>query len=146
MTEQSSRPRTRSHTIREVFNQLQGTTVTIMGWIATKSSIGGIKFATIRDGTGYIQVACKKDKVSPESFADFESATRESAVAVTGLIRDDRRAPGGKEISVNDFWILAPADKWPITRSAVKSASYLYDKRHLAIRGKKGFCGSQDKI
>ncbi len=108
-----------------------------MGWIASKSSIGGIKFATIRDGTGYIQVACKKDRVPQNAFADFESASRESAVAVSGTIREDKRAPGGKEISVTDFWVLAPSEKWPITRSAVKSASYLYDKRHLAIRGRK---------
>ena len=108
-----------------------------MGWIATKSSIGGIKFATIRDGTGYIQVACKKDKVPPQSFSDFESATRESAVAVEGVIREDKRAPGGKEISVTGFWVISLAEDWPITRSAVKSPSFLYDKRHLAIRGRK---------
>ncbi|MGA2875492.1 MAG: asparagine--tRNA ligase [Nitrososphaerales archaeon] len=137
MTEQPTRPRTRSHTIREAFGQPNGAPVTIMGWIANKSSIGGIKFATIRDGTGYIQVACKKDRVPQNAFTDFESANRESAVAVTGLIREDKRAAGGKEISVTDFWVLAPSEKWPITRSAVKSASYLYDKRHLAIRGRK---------
>jgi asparaginyl-tRNA synthetase len=108
-----------------------------MGWIATKSSIGGIKFATIRDGTGYIQVACKKDKVPHQSFSDFESATRESAVAVEGVIREDKRAPGGKEVSVTGFWIISLAEDWPITRSAVTSSSFLYDKRHLAIRGRK---------
>ena len=53
------------------------------------------------------------------------------------MLREDKRASGGKEISVTDFWVLAPSEKWPITRSAVKSASYLYDKRHLAIRGRK---------
>lgn len=137
MTQQQPRPRTRSHTIRQALDQPQGALVTIMGWIANKSSIGGIKFATIRDGSGYIQVACKKNNVSQTAFADFDSATRESAVAVTGSVREDKRAPEGKEISVTDFWVLAKADKWPITRSAVKSASYLYDKRHLAIRGKK---------
>jgi asparaginyl-tRNA synthetase len=137
MTEEQVRPRNRSHTIQEALKLPQGTTATIMGWIATKSSIGGIKFATIRDGSGYIQVACKKDRVPEKAFADFESASRESAVGVTGLARDDKRAPGGKEISVTDFWILAPAEKWPITRSAVKSSSFLYDKRHLAIRGRK---------
>ncbi|MDG6905763.1 MAG: asparagine--tRNA ligase [Nitrososphaerota archaeon] len=130
-------PKVRSHTIREALDQPEGTSVTIMGWIANKSSIGGIKFATVRDGSGFIQVACKKDRVSEKAFADFESASRESAVAVTGSIREDRRATGGKEISVTDFWVLAPAEKWPITKSAVKSASYLYDKRHLAIRGKR---------
>jgi asparaginyl-tRNA synthetase len=128
---------TRSHTIQEALSLPQGSTVTIMGWIVTKSSIGGIKFATVRDGSGYIQVACKKNAVSPKSFGDFEAATRESAVAVTGSIREDKRAPGGKEISVVDFLILARAEKWPITKSAVKSSSYLYDKRHLSIRGRK---------
>ncbi|MDA4111651.1 MAG: asparagine--tRNA ligase [Thaumarchaeota archaeon] len=132
-----TRPKTRTHTVGEALKAQQGTVVTIMGWVSTKSSIGGIKFASLRDGSGYIQVACKRDRVSEEAFAAFESVTRESAVGVTGLIREDKRAPGGKEISVTDFWIISRADDWPITRSAVKSASFLYDKRHLAIRGKK---------
>jgi asparaginyl-tRNA synthetase len=112
--------------------------VTIAGWIVSKSSVGGIKFATIRDGTGYIQVACKKDKVSSEAFRSFEEATKESAVLVSGPIRDDKRAPGGKEISVTDFSIEALAAPWPITKSAAKSStSFLYDNRHLAVRGRK---------
>jgi asparaginyl-tRNA synthetase len=139
MTVQESlpRPKTRTHTVAQALDASPGTLVAIMGWIATKSSIGGIKFATIRDGSGYIQIACKKDRVPPQAFADFERVTRESAVAVEGLIREDKRAPGGKEISVNGFWILSLAEDWPITRSAVKSSSFLYDKRHLAIRGRK---------
>ncbi len=134
---EATRPKSRTHTVAQALASPAGTMVTIMGWIATKSSIGGIKFASIRDGTGYIQVACKKDKVPPQSFADFESATRESAVAVEGIIREDKRAPGGKEISVTGFWIISLAEDWPITKSAVKSLSFLYDKRHLAIRGRK---------
>jgi asparaginyl-tRNA synthetase len=135
--EQTARPRSRTHTVRQALQATPGSAVTVMGWIATKSSIGGIKFATLRDGSGYIQMACKKDRVSEEAFADFERATRESVVGVDGLIREDKRAPGGKEISVTDFWVIQLADDWPITRSAVKSASFLYDKRHLAIRGRK---------
>ena len=128
----------RSHTIKEALDNPADTKVTLMGWVSTKSSIGGIKFATIRDGSGYIQVACKKDRVSPKAFEDFERAGKESAVAVQGVLREDKRAPGGKEVSVTDFQVLALADKWPITRSAVRSrSSFLYDKRHLAIRGRK---------
>ena len=111
MVEQTPRPATRSHTIREALDQPEGTIVTIMGWMAHKSSVGGIKFATIRDGSGYIQVACKKDRVSVKAFADFESATRESAIALSGSIREDKRAPGGKEIQIGDFWILSAAEK-----------------------------------
>ncbi|MFI5419635.1 MAG: aspartate--tRNA(Asn) ligase, partial [Nitrososphaerales archaeon] len=135
--EQTAGPRSRTHTVRQALQAAPGSAVTVMGWIATKSSIGGIKFATLRDGSGYIQMACKKDRVSEKAFADFERATRESVVGVDGLIREDKRAPGGKEISVTDFWVIQLADDWPITRSAVKSASFLYDKRHLAIRGRK---------
>ena len=87
-----------------------------MGWIETKSSVGGIKFATLRDGTAYIQVACKKDRVPPKAFEDFEKAGKETAVVVTGTVREDKRAPGGKEISVSDFAILAPAEKWRSAR------------------------------
>ncbi len=134
----SSRPNSRTHSVAQALAAAPGTSVIIMGWVATKSSIGGIKFATIRDGSGYIQIACKKDRVPPESFADFETVTKESAVAVEGIIREDKRAPGGKEISVTGFWIISLAEDWPITRSAVKShSSFLYDKRHLAIRGRK---------
>ncbi|MDA4130514.1 MAG: asparagine--tRNA ligase [Thaumarchaeota archaeon] len=135
--QQTVRPKSRTHTIRQTLNSSAGTRVTIMGWIASKSSIGGIKFAILRDGSGYIQVACKKDRVSEQAFADFKRATRESTVGVTGVVREDKRAPGGKEVSVEDFWITSLAADWPITKSAVKSASFLYDKRHLAIRGRK---------
>ncbi|MHB1909113.1 MAG: asparagine--tRNA ligase [Nitrososphaerales archaeon] len=127
----------RTHTIREVLESPSGTTVTVTGWIVTKSSIGGIKFAIVRDGTGYIQVACKKDRVSEKSFEDFERATRESAVSIKGTLREDKRAQGGKEISVSDFSILSLAEAWPITKSAAKAPSFLYDNRHLAIRGRK---------
>lgn len=137
LTVNTPRPLSRTHTVKAAIDSFPGTNVTMMGWVSTKSSIGGIKFATLRDGTGYIQLACKKDRVSEQAFSDFERATRESAVTVTGSVREDKRAPGGKEVSVNGFWILSLAEKWPITRSAVRSSSFLYDMRHLAIRGKK---------
>jgi asparaginyl-tRNA synthetase len=138
MSEPLSIPKQRTHTIKEALLAGQSTSVVLMGWIETKSSVGGIKFATLRDGTGYIQIACKKDRVPPKAFEDFEKASKETAVVVTGLVREDKRAPGGKEISVGNFAILAPAEKWPITKSAVRaSSSFLYDMRHLAIRGRK---------
>lgn len=138
MTTEAHEEFDRSHSIKEAFSLQSGAQVTLKGWIATKSSIGGIKFAQIRDGTGYIQIACKKDRVSPKAFEEFEKANKEAACYVVGTIREDKRAPGGKEVSVSDFRMLAQSDRWPITRSAVRSSSsFLYDKRHLAIRGKK---------
>jgi asparaginyl-tRNA synthetase len=138
MTIETHQEYNRTHSIKEALASQSGTKVTLKGWISTKSSIGGIKFAQMRDGTGYIQVACKKDRVSPRAFEEFEKANKEAACVVVGTIREDKRAPGGKEVSVSDFRMIAQSERWPITRSAVRSSgSFLYDKRHLAIRGRK---------
>lgn len=109
----------------------------LRGWVTTKNSMGGLVFAVIRDGTGYIQVSAKKGVAPPESLEAISAATRESAVSVKGLVRQDARAPGGVELSVREFRVISKAEPWPITKTAAKSASYLYDVRHLSIRSRK---------
>ena len=123
--------------IKEVLGSTAGETVEIKGWVATKSAIGGLVFAIIRDGTGYVQVSAKTGVAPPESMDAIRSATKESAVSVTGVVRDDGRAPWGKEVSVRRFSVLSRAETWPITKTAAASASYLYDVRHLSIRSRK---------
>src|SRR5208283_3707352 len=123
--------------IKQVFGSEAGEKVEIKGWVATKNAIGGLVFAVVRDGTGYIQVSAKGGVTPPDSMDAIKSATKESAVAVEGIVRADQRAPGGKEISVRAFQVLSRAETWPITKTAVKSASYLYDIRHLSIRSRK---------
>ncbi|HYC26890.1 MAG TPA: asparagine--tRNA ligase, partial [Nitrososphaerales archaeon] len=51
--------------------------------------------------------------------------------------KSDPRAPGGKDISAKDFEVVSLAEVWPITKTAAKSASFLFDKRHLSLRGPK---------
>ena len=114
-----------------------GPEVEVRGWVARKHTVGGLVFAIIRDGTGYVQVSAKKGKAEEAAFQAAKSATRESAVTVRGEVRDDKRAPGGKEISAQEFDVVSRAESWPITKTAAKSASFLYDKRHLSVRGPK---------
>ncbi|MGH9923229.1 MAG: amino acid--tRNA ligase-related protein, partial [Nitrososphaerales archaeon] len=126
-----------SQSIRESLTLGQGSSVELNGWVVTKSSMGGLLFLLIRDGSGYIQIVGKKG-VTDEAFIDkMKEVAIESAVNVKGQLRDDPRAPGGKELTVKHFEIIAPSEKWPITKSAVKSSAFLYDNRHLSIRGKK---------
>jgi asparaginyl-tRNA synthetase len=110
--------------------------VEVRGWVARKHRVGGLVFVLLRDGSGYVQVSARKGASDP-AFEGAGSATRESAVVVRGEVRDDRRAPGGKEISAKEFVVVARAETWPITKTAAKSASFLFDKRHLSIRGPK---------
>ncbi|MDG6909494.1 MAG: aspartate--tRNA(Asn) ligase [Nitrososphaerota archaeon] len=110
--------------------------VEVRGWVARKHTVGGLVFVQVRDGSGYVQVSARKG-TSDAAFEGARRSTKESAVVVRGEVRDDGRAPGGKEISAKEFEVVAPAESWPITKTAAKSASFLFDKRHLSIRGPK---------
>lgn len=123
--------------VSEAFKLPVDSGVKIRGWVAAKSEVGGIIFITLRDGTGYIQAAGKRGIISEEVFQNLKSVTRESAVEAEGVIREDKRAPKGREVSIKRLNIIALADKWPITKSAVRSPAFLYDHRHLSIRGVK---------
>ena len=127
----------RTHTIKELVIEQKEQLCTILGWVQNKRQIGGMIFLTIRDGTGFIQVTIRKGNVTSEVFDKVKNITIESAVKIIGSIKLDRRAPNGLEIVSNDFQVLAKSDTWPITKSAVKSPSFLYDVRHLSIRGRK---------
>jgi len=126
----------RPSTSAEVLAGTAAPNVEIKGWVARKHTVGGLVFALIRDGSGYVQVSVRKGPAD-EAFASAKKANMESAVIVRGSVRDDKRAPGGKEISAVQFQLVAPAESWPITRTAAKSPGYLFDKRHLSIRGPK---------
>ncbi len=111
--------------------------VELRGWVVTKNTVGGLLFLTIRDGSGYIQVVGKRGVADEQCLDKMKEINIESAVRIKGQLRDDVRAPGGKELTVKEMEVIAKADKWPITKSAVKSSAFLYDNRHLSIRGKK---------
>ena len=110
--------------------------VEIRGWIARKHTVGGLVFVLVRDGTGYVQVSARKG-TSDAAYEGARASTKESAVVVRGEVRDDKRAPGGREVSAKEFVVVAPAETWPITKTAARSGSFLFDKRHLSIRGPK---------
>src|SRR5829696_3228856 len=77
-----------------------GGTVTLRGWVVTTRSSGKIAFVVLRDGTGYVQGVLSKKEVSEEIWAAFLGLTQEASLAMTGLVRDDPRSPGGFELSV----------------------------------------------
>lgn len=123
--------------IRESLAMPAGSDVEVKGWVVTKSTVGALLFTLIRDGSGYLQAVGKKNVTDEPNLQRMGEATIESAVRVKGQLRDDPRAPEGKELLVKEFDIIAMSEQWPITKSAVKSSAFLYDNRHLSIRGRK---------
>lgn len=112
-----------------------GKEVSIRGWIYRKRSSGGVQFIVIRDSSGTIQVAIKKENAGEAAFDAAEKALVESSVSAKGIVKEDKRAPGGYEISANNFSVLHFSEVFPISKD--QSTEFLLDVRHLWLRSQK---------
>jgi asparaginyl-tRNA synthetase len=113
-----------------------GQTVTIKGWLHNRRSSGKIHFLVVRDGTGFLQVVMGKNDVPEETFKAADHLSQESAVIVSGVVREDKRAKGGFELTANALEIVSPAVDYPITPKE-HGVDYLLDRRHLWIRAER---------
>jgi asparaginyl-tRNA synthetase len=113
--------------------QAEGQTVTLQGWLHNRRSSGKIHFLTVRDGSGFIQAVMSKAAVGDETFLKADHLGQESSISVTGLVRADKRAPGGYELDVSAFDVISPATDYPITPKE-HGVDFLMDRRHLWIR------------
>lgn len=110
-----------------------GGQATVRGWLYNRRSSGRIQFLIVRDGTGYLQTVVVKADVSPETWAQAERATQECSLAVSGTVREDKRAPGGYEMSATRVEIVGPSEGYPITPKE-HGVDFLLSQRHLWMR------------
>ena len=85
-----------------------GEEVTLKGWLYNRRSSGKIHFLLIRDGTGICQCVASLADIGAEAFAEADHLGQESSIEVTGLVRDDKRAPGGRELTINRIVVMPP--------------------------------------
>jgi len=114
----------------------EGQEVTVRGWVMTTRSSGKIGFATLRDGSGYLQVVIAKKEVDEAVWEDFRGLTQETSVAVTGVVRADARAPGGVELTASGIEVLGASTDFPITPKEHGTA-FLFEHRHLWLRSRR---------
>ena len=76
--------------------------VTIRGWLVGRRSSGKIHFLQIRDGTGICQCVATISDLGAEAFAAADHIQQETSLEVSGVVRADKRAPGGYELDVTD--------------------------------------------
>jgi asparaginyl-tRNA synthetase len=113
-----------------------GRTVVLRGWVATTRSSGKIAFLVLRDGTGYLQAVFARKEVPDAVWTGFGALTQETSVAVTGVVREDARAPGGFELTATDLTILGPSPDFPISPKE-HGTQFLFEHRHLWLRSRK---------
>jgi asparaginyl-tRNA synthetase len=110
--------------------------VEIRGWVHNTRSGGRIRFIILRDGTGFVQATLFSQDENDSLFKTFDRLTQETSLIVRGRVREDKRAPGGYEISVADIEIVQVAVDFPITPKE-HSTPFLMEHRHLWLRSRK---------
>ncbi|MCL6450923.1 MAG: asparagine--tRNA ligase [Acetobacteraceae bacterium] len=118
--------------IRDVAS-FEGREVEIRGWVYNSRSSGRIHFLILRDGTGFMQAVAVQGQLPDRAFQAAGFAPQEAAVVARGLVRADRRAPGGYELELRDLEVLQGSPGYPLTLKE-HGVEFLMDHRHLWIR------------
>jgi asparaginyl-tRNA synthetase len=120
----------------EDINDCKDQEVEIRGWVHNKRSGGKIRFLLIRDGTGMIQGTIYSEDKKHPLFQIFDQLTQESSVIVRGVVKEDKRAPGGYELGITAIEIVQIAHEYPITPKE-HGIPFLMEHRHLWLRSQK---------
>jgi asparaginyl-tRNA synthetase len=114
-----------------------GQQVTIQGWVYSRTDKGKLVFLLVRDGSGFAQCVAFKDDLPESVFDQLTRLPQESSVIVSGIVREDKRAPGipgGYEIGVKEIKIVqAAAEDYPMALKE-HGVDFSLDNRHLWIR------------
>ncbi len=110
-----------------------GAEVTLKGWLYNRRSSGKVHFLLIRDGTGVCQCVASIKDLGAEAFAAADHLGQETSLEVTGVVREDKRAPGGRELTITALQVRAPSIDYPITPKE-HGPAFLLDLRHLWVR------------
>jgi asparaginyl-tRNA synthetase len=113
-----------------------GAEVRLQGWLHNKRSSGKIQFLIVRDGSGFAQVVVARAAVPEASWVAAEQAGQESALELTGRVKEDKRAPGGYEIECTGLTVLQAVHDYPITPKEHGTA-FLMEHRHLWLRSQR---------
>ena len=105
--------------------------VLVCGWVHRLRSLGGISFLMLRDRSGIAQLVIHG---SPD-------VTLESVISARGTVAGNPKAPGGMELQVADWELVAPAESElpiPVNQDPGKlSLEALLDNRMLSLRNPK---------
>ncbi len=117
----------------------KGQEVELAGWIHKIVDKGKIKFITLRDRTGQMQVIAKTGAIPDELMARI-SGNKEDAVRIRGKVVESKQAPDGVELVPSDYEILNPvSEKLPVdpTDEVPSDLETRLEHRYIDLRRKK---------
>ncbi len=109
-----------------------GRRVRLHGWVFRARSSGGLLFLRLRDRTGTVQATVRRDQLGDAAFDAAEHLQIEGSLQLAGTVAEDRRAPGGREVRVEEIQVIHAGEPFPVM--ADQTEEFRLDKRHLVIR------------
>jgi aspartyl-tRNA synthetase len=96
----------KTHKNSEVAHLPDGSHVVLMGWLHEIRDLGNIKFLLLRDASGIVQVTIKRGAVSQSLLNKVSRITRESVIAVKGVVKRSERSKLGVEVLPQEIKVL----------------------------------------
>ena len=96
----------RSHRCTEVSSQDIGETVTVMGLVQKRRTLGALIFIDLRDRSGILQVVFDENSVGKEGFEKAGTLRSEYVIAVTGKVQQ-RAAAVNENLKTGDIEVIA---------------------------------------
>jgi aspartyl-tRNA synthetase len=90
---------------------MDGKEVIIVGWISSIREHSNIKFITINDRFGNIQVILKNNEYPDSPSSEVHKIREHASIAIKGKVKSEPKAPKGIEINPINFKILSLANK-----------------------------------
>ncbi len=100
----------RTHYSTQITPEMNGSSVTICGWAHEIRDLGGITFLVVRDREGLVQVTLFKKTIDKNLLETVRNISRESAMAVTGNVKKEAKAPNGYELVPTAVKVLGKSD------------------------------------
>ncbi len=108
--------------------------VAVHGWVYRERGSNKIKFIVLRDSSNIIQCVLERDKFEKD-WEKIDKLQIEASVKISGVIKEDKRAPTGYEINVDEFELVGESIDFPINKDL--NEELLGDRRHLWLRSRK---------
>lgn len=127
--------------IRDIFqNANEKEQYLVKGWVYRKTDLGKKSFLMVRDRSGSIQTVLG-NKENANSL--YDSINVGDVIALKGNVKEDNRAPNGKEINIEHLEIVNPCQQpapFPLDhmeeRETLPDLNIRLDYRYLDLRNK----------
>ncbi|MCW4043980.1 MAG: aspartate--tRNA(Asn) ligase [Candidatus Bathyarchaeota archaeon] len=88
---------------------MDGSEVTLFGWVQEIRDLGGIRFIILQDREGTIQITILRKKTTPEVLAKSDALQKRYSIGVKGTVKKTTMTPRGIEVLPKEIRIFNTA-------------------------------------